>query len=76
MFIWPIVQNCIIIMIAVLGVAQLVIPAVTGKRLFWLFRKDSPDRELAEANEDLSDILTRNKVGEIRDKIKDLTNKE
>lgn len=77
MFLWHIVQFCLVILVGLFIVTQILIPAVTSKPMFWFFKK--PDTDLLNAERELSDIDVKEKVNKVKDEIKnrarDLTRK-
>lgn len=71
MFLWSILQTCLLLVVGLIIVTQIIIPAFTSKPLFWFFRK--PDSELLEAQRELSELDVTEEVQRIKDKIKEKT---
>lgn len=68
MFIWEIIQGCLLLSIFVIVLTQIIIPAIFGKPLFWFFRK--ADSDLLKAQRQLSDTELSERVKDIKDKIR------
>ena len=68
MFLWPILQFCLLILIIVVVVTQIIQPALTGNRMFWLFRK--ADSELLEVKRELSDLDIKQEIKNVKDQVK------
>lgn len=68
MFLWPIIQTCVLVLVSLVTLTQVIIPAFTGKRLFWFFKKSESD--LLEAQRTISDLNIDKKVQDIREEIK------
>ncbi len=71
MFLWPIIQSCLLVFVALIIITQMIIPALTGKPMFWFFR--NPDSELLKAQRELSDLDVKEAVQHIKDEIKKKT---
>lgn len=69
MFLWPIIQACLLVLVALFVITQIIMPAFTSKPFFWFFR--NPDSELLVAQRELSDINVAEEVKEVKDKIKE-----
>ena len=68
MFLWPIIQFGILVLVALFIITQILIPALTNKPLFWFFRK--PDSELLETQRELSDLNVAEEIKEVKNQIK------
>jgi len=71
MFLWPILQMCLLVIVALIVITQVIVPAFIGKPLFWFFRK--PDSELLDAQRELSELDVSKEVQHVNDQIKEKT---
>lgn len=70
MFIWPVLEWCLMAFVAVLVLSQMIIPAILDRPLFPLFRRSYKEKErLAET---LRDLNVRKETKTLEKEVKEL----